>query len=329
VWSPDARPDGLPERIRVRVARDLRASATTAERDDFDIVEVADEFGPLLAPSAVRALAERHPDRILTTASPTLDFMWLNVHVPPLDDVRVRRALSYAVDRSAIVELEGGDTLARGACQFVAPGHPGYVPSCRYTRDPRPAGSWSGPDLGRARALIARSGTSGTRVTVWVPSNKRRIGRYFVRLLGRLGYESRLRVPGPYPEYHAFVADSDHRAQIGVDGWAADFPGPLDFTTPFRCDSYRPASAASINLAEFCGSGLERRIEAALSAGGPGADARWHAVYDALARAAPAVPLVNRRSAVLVSRRVGNFQHHPLFGVLLDQLWVADARRVG
>ena len=29
-----------------------------------------------------------------------------------------------------------------------------------------------------------------------------------------------------------------------------------------------------------------------------------------------------RRGAVFVSERVGNYQHHPLFGVLLDQLWV-------
>ena len=28
------------------------------------------------------------------------------------------------------------------------------------------------------------------------------------------------------------------------------------------------------------------------------------------------------RNVDLVSKRVGNFQHHPLFGVLLDQLWV-------
>jgi ABC-type transport system substrate-binding protein len=34
------------------------------------------------------------------------------------------------------------------------------------------------------------------------------------------------------------------------------------------------------------------------------------------------VPTHNSRSVDLVSKRVGNYQHHPLFGVLLDQLWV-------
>jgi hypothetical protein len=32
--------------------------------------------------------------------------------------------------------------------------------------------------------------------------------------------------------------------------------------------------------------------------------------------------LVNRRSVTLVSKRVGNYQHHPMWGTLLDQLWV-------
>ncbi len=34
------------------------------------------------------------------------------------------------------------------------------------------------------------------------------------------------------------------------------------------------------------------------------------------------VPTTTPRNIDLVSKRVGNFQHHPLFGVLLDQLWV-------
>ncbi len=37
---------------------------------------------------------------------------------------------------------------------------------------------------------------------------------------------------------------------------------------------------------------------------------------------APAVPLVNRRSVTLVSERVGNYQHHPVYGTLFEQLWV-------
>jgi peptide/nickel transport system substrate-binding protein len=34
------------------------------------------------------------------------------------------------------------------------------------------------------------------------------------------------------------------------------------------------------------------------------------------------VPTHTPNDLDLVSKRVGNYQHHPLFGVLIDQLWV-------
>jgi hypothetical protein len=39
-------------------------------------------------------------------------------------------------------------------------------------------------------------------------------------------------------------------------------------------------------------------------------------------RAAPAVPLTNRPTMLLVSDRVGNVQQHIQLGPLLDRLWV-------
>ena len=35
-----------------------------------------------------------------------------------------------------------------------------------------------------------------------------------------------------------------------------------------------------------------------------------------------ALPLVNRRGFDFVSARVGNYQHHPQWGLLIGQLWV-------
>ena len=52
---------------------------------------------------------------------------------------------------------------------------------------------------------------------------------------------------------------------------------------------------------------------------------RWpisRAVDRELIDAAASFPFVNQRSVALVSERVGNYQFHPLWGVLPDQLWV-------
>ncbi|MCQ7029875.1 ABC transporter substrate-binding protein, partial [Escherichia coli] len=83
---------------------------------------------------------------------------------PPFDDLGVRRALNYAVDRRAVADLTGGPDLADPTCQILPPGFPNYAPTCRYTLDPDPGGAWTAPDLARARRLIAQSGTAGMEV---------------------------------------------------------------------------------------------------------------------------------------------------------------------
>ena len=64
--------------------------------------------------------------------------------------------------------------------------------------------------------------------------------------------------------------------------------------------------------------GVRRR----LAAHGTEANARWAALDRRVLAAAPAVPLFNRRSLLLVSDRVGNAQMHQQLGPLLDQFWV-------
>jgi oligopeptide transport system substrate-binding protein len=73
-------------------------------------------------------------------------YLAFNLRRPPLDDARVRRALTLAVDRSALVTevLKGGE---QPALSFIPPGLGGYQPATRLTAD-----------LGLARRLLAEAG---------------------------------------------------------------------------------------------------------------------------------------------------------------------------
>jgi peptide/nickel transport system substrate-binding protein len=309
----EARSGGVADEIQIRFRTDFDGSVAAVERGDSDVVEIAGPFGATWSARRIAALVARSQGRLYTDATPETDFMFLSVKTPPFDDVRVRRALNYAVDRREVARDAGGADLAQLTCQLPPPGFPGYTPSCPYTASPDPGGGWSAPDIDRARRLIERSGTRGETVTVWGYADKHAITQYFVSLLRRLGYRSS---PREFPSWSDFIAGLNGTrspAQIAIGGWESDLAVAAEFTGPFRCTP---------NLSGFCDRRIEDRIKEAQAAQGEAADAIWRDVYRQLSEAAPAVPLVNRRTLTLVSKRVGNYQHHPLWGPLYDQIWV-------
>ena len=93
--------------------------------------------------------------------------LFLNTRLAPFDRLDVRRALNYAADRAAAVRVTGGPDVARPTCQILPPHFPGYRPYCPYTAHASTSGIWTAPDLAKARALVARSGTRGMKITVW------------------------------------------------------------------------------------------------------------------------------------------------------------------
>jgi hypothetical protein len=48
----------------------------------------------------------------------------------------------------------------------------------------------------------------------------------------------------------------------------------------------------------------------------------WAEIDRALVDAAPWAPVFNRLGIDFLSKRAQNYQHHPVFGLLIDQLWV-------
>jgi YVTN family beta-propeller protein len=322
VWSRDARPDGYPDEIRFHLSEDVEAQVLAVEQGRADVV---------LRPPVERlqGLLTRYPGRLHSDAVPWTDYMFLNTRVPPFDDLRVRQALNYAVDRERMVEFLGGSLAARPTCQLLPPAVPGYQPYCPYTLARSPAGTWTAPDLARGRALVAASGTRGTRVEVLAYDLFGRVefGRYVASLLRRLGFRSTLRViPELFPDYLEYAGDSRNRAKIGTFGWYSDFASAALFLRDlFSCASFHPGSASNLNLSGFCDSEIDATMARAadMQASDPvRANALWAEADRALVDQAAAVPLVNQHVVGFVSERVGNYQLHPQWLTLLDQLWV-------
>jgi peptide/nickel transport system substrate-binding protein len=91
------------------------------------------------------------------------------------------------------------------------------------------------------------------------------------------------------------------------------------------CRSFVPGDPGQVNFAEFCDPRIDAQIrdaEALQTRDPTGAGAAWGRIDHELVDRAPWVPLYNPQALTSLSERVGNYQYHPFWQVLLDQLWV-------
>ena len=104
----------------------------------------------------------------------------LNHRRPPLDDVRVRRAIGHAIDRAALID---GAMFGHGTPigSHFAPHHPAYIDLTEM----------SGHDPDRARALLAEAGVAPGELSLTLhlppPSYARRSGELIAAELGTVG----------------------------------------------------------------------------------------------------------------------------------------------
>ncbi|HOX38504.1 MAG TPA: peptide ABC transporter substrate-binding protein [Candidatus Brocadiia bacterium] len=100
-----------------------------------------------LPPELIHVLRDRRDYTSIPSLSCT--YYRFNVTKPPLNDARVRLALSLAIDRKSIAQrvLMAGEVPARS---FVPPGMPGYASAPCFEED-----------VERARALLAEAGFPG------------------------------------------------------------------------------------------------------------------------------------------------------------------------
>jgi YVTN family beta-propeller protein len=318
-WSKAAQPDGYANAIVWKLGSSPAASLTAVEQGRADWLF---DYGAL--PEANRrAAAIRYPGQLHVNPALQTDYVVLNVGVRPFNDVRVRRALNLALDRRSIVRLYGGPQVAQPTCQILPPQMPGYQRYCPYTLRPREDGAWSAPDLARARRLVAASGTRGMAVAVLDTPEPifRGEGQSVVTALRRLGYRASLKIVSD-ARFFRLAANSGKRYQVISGGWAADYPAASDFIVlKLSCSDVQVGHDPRV----FCDPSIDRQIGVAESLQlihPRQAELLWATIDREFVDRAVWVPMVTPKLTDLVSKRVGNYQYHPLWGVLIDQLWV-------
>ena len=156
-------------------------------------------------------------------------FLRLNVRRPPLDDVRIRRALALSIDRETLASriLPGG---RRAAATFIPPLLVGYIPPERRAHDPE-----------EARRLLAEAGHprgAGLPPIELLYNNSdilRLVSEAVQQMWHReLGLEIRL-VNQERKTVFASRRAGDYQAVLG--SWTADYLDATTFLDMWRSDS--------------------------------------------------------------------------------------------
>lgn len=319
-WSTAAQPDGYPDVITWRLGVSPAAALRAAETGRADLTQ---SLSPL-TPAELRELDTRYPSRRRSAPVMGTNFYFLNTRVPPFDELGVRRALNFAIDRHHLVELVGGDAVSQPTCQILPPRMPGYRRYCPYTTGSHTPGRRHGPNLAKARRLVAGSGSVGERVTIWDSGGPNPVDRYLVSVLRRLGYRARARFL-PDSAFLAYTDDSRHRAQIVSGGWSADWPAASSLIGKLTCASFIPNSVRTFDNSEFCDPAIDRQISRAEEldlTDRAAAERLWQRLDRTLTNEAIWLPTLTSKQTDVLSARAGDYQYNPFWGTLVDQLWV-------
>lgn len=321
-WSAAAQPAGYPDRIVIRLG-------LTAAQGAAMVAHGTGDFLPGLGQiPGDAAYFGHHRGQLRVNPQMITGFMFLNINTPPFNQLRVRQALNLALDRQAVVTGYGGPLAAQPTCQILPPYLPGYRRYCPYTRSPTADGRWHAPDLARARRLVAASGTTGMKITVWnTPAPQANVTetRATVTALRQLGYRASLRLL-PDSTYFTYTNDSRNHAQVIDGGWGADYPSADDFLGKLTCTHFAPGNGqATTDASELCNPALDNQIARAAqlqTTDPPAAAALWARLDRQLTNLAIWLPTVTPNETDLISARTGNYQYNPVWGTLIDQLQI-------
>jgi len=315
-WSFAAQPAGYPDVIDFLKVTDGMAAAQAVLAGEADVAALRPGTAALREDLARRYPAQYKESQVWSNT----DFEYLNTRMAPFDDVRVRRALNYAVDRNRLVAIKGASGSYTATCQVLPPNYPSYRWYCPYTTGTRD-GRYHGPDLAKAKELVSLSGTHGMAVTVQGVAGgaDHELNVYFATVLRQLSYTVSLHeVP---PTAFGDLLQSRQRVQItSAPGWDADYPASSNFY-----DAVFSCATATGGAGWYCNPRVERVAAEAREAemsDAIGAGRLWTEVDRLITDDAPVVALGNAAPTTLISARVGNYQFCATVGPMLSQMWV-------
>jgi YVTN family beta-propeller protein len=312
------RPHELAEiRYEFGVSPRRGVKEVAAGRADYVIVDPLFSDDPLLKPEAFRRLTARYGpgseaalagrQQLFTEPNLNLYYFLFNRRRGPFADVKVRRAVAYAIDRRALAPYAVFER-GRPTDQFIPPGAPGFEDAAIYPLD--------GPDLAKARKLAGAKRRRAVLYTCDLPDCTSHAG-ILQADLRRIGIDLDVRqFPIGNDEFFRRVRKPGEPWDLAYWNWFPEYADPSDFIDGLLGPGGgMPAAVRDPAIAEAIADAASLRGEARLSAY---ARLDRHFAADVL----PAMPFASGTTTDFLSARMGCPLLHPIYGLDLAALCI-------
>ncbi|WP_267242121.1 ABC transporter substrate-binding protein [Streptomyces sp. PR69] len=259
----------------------------------------------VLTKAAVRA-------RLLAESTNCTEMVQMHTGRAPFDDVRVRRAVQYALDREAIVTASGGPAL-NDAATALMPG------SLFGGKQPDTLKIPVTGDAAKARELLKEAGKpDGFATSVTVSNGDKGVGEAIQQALGRAGIKVTIETVDPSAFYDT-IGDTKNRTDLVYTGWCPDYPSGSTFL-PFVFDGrYIKEKGNSGNHSLFRDKPtMQRMDEIAAMTDAQQANKAWQQLDGEILAKAPTAPAVIERMPLLLGTNIAGAYGHTSFGGQID-----------
>ena len=237
-------PSGYMDEIDVTVVRNGATQVNEVEQGRSDWMQnspPADRY------AAVKSKFEGSQFRVEEINSTY--FFWLNANEGPFEDLRVREAANYAVNRAALERIYAGQLTSTE--QILPPGMPGYEKLDLYPYD-----------LDKAKELVREANPSDRQVTVWSDneSPNDEAAEYLEDVLKKIGLDPSLKIVNSDNYFPVVGNESTPDRDVGYASWFEDYPHPNNFFQPLLSEeAITPTNTT--NLGRFADPELSAKIE--------------------------------------------------------------------
>jgi len=237
---------------------------------------------------------------------PATTYLAFNTKVKPFDDIRVREAISYAVNRTTVVNAAGGTAVAGASTTFLPPQKAlGYQPYDYF-----PAGATG--NAAKAKELLAEAGyPNGLTITLTHQSDDSnnlgpKVATALQDALKAAGITVNLS-PVDTSGYTDVTGKPATEPGVSLQYWGADWPSGGPFLIPIFDGRQIVNSGGNFNLSQLNDPAVNDEIDAINAITDPAqAQARWGALDAKLGKQALNVPLFYEKDVYLVGKNVKN-----------------------